>query len=83
MNVPRILSFLSHNLAQLSALPERIDGLKRTRDMEKKIAQLQARIALLEDSVKGMEELVIIVLEAKETKRNPLSWSQPKEMPQA
>jgi hypothetical protein len=50
---------------------------------EKKIAQLQARIALLEDSVKGMEELVIHVLEMREVKRNPLSWSQPKEMPQA
>ena len=51
--------------------------------MEKKIAQLQARIALLEDSLKGMEELVIHVLEAKEAKQNPLSWSKPVEMPQA
>ena len=50
--------------------------------MEKKIAQLQARIALLEDSVKGMEELVIHVLEIKEARKNPLAWSTPV-MPQA
>lgn len=51
--------------------------------MEKKIAQLQARIDLLEDSLKGMEELVIIVLEAREAKANPLSWAKPMEMPSA
>ena len=45
--------------------------------MEKKIAQLQARIALLEDSLKGMEELVIHVLEAKEAGKDPLRWTEP------
>ena len=50
--------------------------------MDKKIAKLQAQINLLEESLAGMEELVIQLLAQKPAVQNPLSWRKPV-MPQA
>lgn len=62
---------------------ERIEDLARTITMnDKKIANLLARIHLLEESQKGMEELIIFLLEKEATTRDPLRWRQT-EMPQA
>ncbi len=45
--------------------------------MDKKIAKLQAQINLLEESLAGMEELVIQLLAQKAAVKNPLSWTTP------
>jgi hypothetical protein len=45
--------------------------------MDKKIANLQAQINLLEESLAGMEELIIHLMDEKSAARNPLRWRQP------
>jgi len=45
--------------------------------MDKKIANMQAQINLLEESLTGMEELIIHLLDKKAAARDPLRWRQP------
>ena len=49
---------------------------------DKRFANLQAQITLLGEQLKGMEELVIHVLDMKTAARDPFRWRQPT-MPQA
>lgn len=71
-------TFLTEKLSLL--LPcERKGDLSRTKGMndQKELAKLKARLMLVEQSMDGMEALLVHVLERDKAARDPLAWTKP------
>ena len=76
--VRSLSTFLTEKLSLL--LPcERKGDLSRTKDMNdpKELAKLKARLMLVEQSMDGMEALLVHVLERDKAARDPLAWTKP------